>query len=78
MPAVVHFEGTVLYFPTYCTIRLKLFSLHFLCFLMYHLCENYYKPVTVQCYTASYVSWGPRLTLLDLNKFALGLGLIHM
>lgn len=30
MPAVVHFEGTVLYFPTYCTI--KLFSLYFLCF----------------------------------------------
>ena len=30
------------------------------------LCEKYYKPVTVPCYIANYVSWLPRLTSLDL------------
>ena len=33
---------------------------------MYYLCEKYYKPITVQNYVADYVSWVPRLTLLDL------------
>ena len=34
---------------------------------MYVLCENYYKPITVQSYQADCVSWVPRLTLLDLQ-----------
>ena len=29
----------------------------FFIFLMYYLCENYYKPITVQYYIANYVSW---------------------
>ena len=33
---------------------------------MYYLCENYYRPITVQRYVANCVSWVPRLTLLDL------------
>ena len=32
-------------------------------FLIYYLCEKYYKPITVQYYT-NCVSWVPRLTLL--------------
>ena len=34
---------------------------------MYYLCEKYYKPITVQYYIVSCVSWVPRLTLLDLR-----------
>ena len=34
---------------------------------MYHLCEKYYKPITVQYYIADCASWVPRLTLLDLQ-----------
>ena len=34
---------------------------------MYYLCENYYKPITVQYYIADCISWGPSLTLLDLR-----------
>ena len=33
---------------------------------MYYLCEKYYKPITVQYYTANCVTWVPRLALLDL------------
>ena len=29
---------------------------------MYHLCEKYYKPITVQYYIANCVSWVLRLT----------------
>ena len=36
---------------------------------MYYLCENYYKPITVQYYIADCVSWVPRLTLLDFFFF---------
>ena len=32
------------------------------------MCEEYYKPVKVQCYIADYVSWVPRLTFLDLQS----------
>ena len=39
----------------------------FCVFFMYHLCEKYYKPITVQYYVADCVSWVPRLTLLDLQ-----------
>ena len=34
---------------------------------MYCLCGKYYKPFTVQYHIANYVSWVPRLTLLDLQ-----------
>ena len=30
---------------------------------MYYFCEKYYKPITVQCYMAYWVSWIPRVTL---------------
>ena len=33
---------------------------------MYYLCDKYYKTITVQYCIASFVSWVPRLTLLDL------------
>ena len=33
---------------------------------MYYLCEKYYEFITLQYYTANYVSRAPRLTLLDL------------
>ena len=52
---------TVLFKVLYCTIRFKLFSLFFVFFLMYCLCEKYYKPITVQYYIADCISWVPRL-----------------
>ena len=50
---------------------------------MYYLCENYYKPITVQYYVADCVSCVPRLTLLDLQtnwtyERALGAELVRM
>ena len=59
-----------------------MFSLFFV-FLMYYLCEKYYKPITVQYYIAYCVSWVPRLTLLDLQtnwtyEHALGAELMCM
>ena len=45
---------------------LYLFCIFFL-FLMYYLCEESYKPITVQYCIADCVSWVPRLTLLDLQ-----------
>ena len=57
--------AAVLYFTRYCTVRLKLF--YFLCLIfVYYLCEEYYKPITVQYYIAACVSWVPKQTLLDL------------
>ena len=50
----------LLYFP-------KMFSLFFVCFFMYYLCEKYYKPITVRYYIADCVNWVPRLTLFDLR-----------
>ena len=55
----------LLYLSRYCTVRLKWFSLILNLFLRYHLCEKYYKPMTVQYYIADCVSWVPRLTSLD-------------
>ena len=72
----------VLYFSRYCIVRLKVFSLFLcVCFLIYYLCEKYYKSFTVQHCIADCVSWVPRLTLLDLwtnwtNELALGIGLV--
>ena len=66
MPALCASCGTVLLcFSRYCTVRLKMFIFR-ACFLVYVLCENYYKPITVQSYQADCVSWVPRLTLLAL------------
>ena len=52
-------------FSRYCSIRLKMFSL-FLFVFMYYLCEKYYKHITLHYYIADYVSWVPKLTLLNL------------
>ena len=50
----------------YC--KIKNVSCILMClFVMYYLCEKYYKPITVQYYIADYASWVPRLTLLDLQ-----------
>ena len=54
----------LLYFSRHCTVRLQMF---YLClFFMYYLCEQFYKPITVQYSIASCVSWVRRLTLLYL------------
>ena len=50
---------------------------------MYYLREKYDKPITPQYYIADYVSWVPRLTLLDLkaywvSKYVLKMELTHM
>ena len=37
---------------------------------MHYLCEKYYKPITAQYCIVSCVSWGPKLTLLDLQMHA--------
>ena len=34
---------------------------------MYHLCEKFYKPITIQYSITNSVSWVPTLTLLDLK-----------
>ena len=49
----------------YCKIQ-NVFFIFCVC-LLYYLCEKYYKPMTVQYYIASCVSWVPRLTLLDFQ-----------
>ena len=56
---------TVLFKVLYCKIKNVFFI--FCVFLMYYLCEKYYKPIIVQYYIANCVSWVPRLTLLDLQ-----------
>ena len=57
----------LLHFSRSCTIRLKCFFFVCVYFLMYYFCEKYYKPLSVQYYTADCISWVPRLTLLDLQ-----------
>ena len=44
-----------------------LWVLFCVCFLCIILCKNYYKPIIIQYYVVSCVSWVPRLTLLDLQ-----------
>ena len=73
MPAVIlyycTFQGTVLE-------DLKCFLYFCVCFLCaYYLCENYYKPITVQYSIASCVSWVPKLILLDYEQTGLTDGL---
>ena len=80
MPAVVLYS--VLFKVLYCKIK-NVFFIFCVCFLMYYLCEKYYKPITVQYYIADCVSWVCRLTLLDLRtnwtyKCALGMELVRM
>ena len=58
----------LLYFSRYCPVRLQMFNFCVSLFFMYYLCKKYYKPITVQYYIADYVSWVPRLTLLDLRN----------
>ena len=58
---------TVLFKVPYCKSK-NVFFIFCVCLLfMYYLCEKYYKPITLQYYIAYYVSWVPRLTLLDLT-----------
>ena len=40
---------------------------YFLCVVVYHLCETYYKLMTTQYGITDCVSWVPRLTLFDLQ-----------
>ena len=65
LPAVVLY--VLLYFSSYCTIRLKMLSFLFL--FMYHWCDKYYKPITVKNYTAHCVNCIPRPPLLDLRNW---------
>lgn len=60
--------GTMLYFSSYCTVRLKMFSLFpvCVCLFIYYLCEKHYKSIPVQYYMTDCITWVPRLTLLDL------------
>ena len=51
----------LLYFSRYCTVRLKMFIFCICLFVMYYLCEKYYKPITVQYYIADRVSRIPWL-----------------
>lgn len=66
----------------YCTT--ELFEVTYYClFVIYCLCEKYYKLTTVEYYMANCVSWVPRLTLLDLQtnwiyEPVLRMELIHM
>lgn len=47
--------------------KIKTVFFIFVLFVMYHLCEKYYKPITVQHYIADRVTGVPRLTLLDFR-----------
>ena len=81
---------TVLFKVLYCKI-LNVFFIFCVCFLMYYLCEKYYKPITgqyykpisVQYFIADCVSWVPGLTLWNFRtnwtyQHALGMELVHM
>ena len=65
-----------------CAIRFKMFSLFFVFFYVLF-AWKYFKPITVQYYTANCVSWVPGLTLLDLKtnwtyQHALEAEFVHM
>ena len=57
---------TVLFKVLYSRIKNVLI---FVCFLMYYLCEKYYRPVIVQYYMADCISWVPRLALSGLSNW---------
>ena len=83
MPAVVQYYCNILFKVLYCKIK-NVFFIFCVCLsFMYYLCEKYYKLVTVQYCIADYVSWVPRLILLDLRtnwtyECALGMELVRM
>ena len=60
-------------YASYCTVPLyfsryyKILNVLFFVSVMYYLCEKYYKPVRIQYYIASCVSWVSRLTSLNLK-----------
>lgn len=56
----------ILYFSMHYIIILNMLSFLLYWFFMYYICENYYKPITVQYCIADYVSLVPRLTLFGL------------
>ena len=58
------YHTTIFFKVLYCKIKNVFFM--FYLFLMYYLCEKYYKPIAVQYYIADHVIWLPRLTSLDL------------
>ena len=66
MPALVYTSccTAIIFKVLYCKVKNVLFLC--VCLFMYYLCENYYKPITVQYYIPDCVSWVPRLTLSDL------------
>ena len=55
---------TVVFKVLYCKVKNVLFFV----LGFYVLCEKYYKCITVQDHVADYVSWVPKLTLLDLTN----------
>ena len=60
----------LLYFSSYCTVRLKkLSSFLYLFLFMYYWRDKYYKPITVKNYIAHCVNWVPRPTLWDLTNW---------
>ena len=68
MPAPV---CQLLYYYTFKVLYYKVNNVYFLCLFILCVCityEEYYEPITVQYYIADYVSWVPRLTLLDLQS----------
>ena len=83
MPALRAHRWTALHcFSRHCTVRWK--TPYCLClFIIYHLWEEYYKPIAVQYYIADCVSCVSRLILLDLWKnwtceYTLGTEFVHM
>jgi len=58
---------TVLFKVLHCKMK-NVFSIFCAHFLMYYLCEKYYKSITIHYNIANYVSWVLRLTSLDLKE----------
>ena len=59
--------GTMLYFSSYCTLRLKMFYFLSVCLFLYSLCEKHYKSIPVQDYMTDCIIWVIQYnTLLDL------------
>ena len=56
VPLYVGCYTLLLYFSRYETVRLKIFSLFIIIFLMYYLCEKYYKSLMIQYYIADCVT----------------------
>ena len=68
--------ATLLYFSSTFSLYLLYFLLLYykiknVLLFMYYLCEKYYKPIKVQYFIVNWVSWVPRLTVLDLEQIGL-------